>query len=158
MSILIVYSNIDYSAARLRGDNILKTIYFLLITVILISCVPKTTQETIDINQYFKKTIYKDSNALYIGEWTAVTPKISVSIKINNNGHIKMCYSNPHIESINGKIHKENDKIKMIFESGFQLEILTLHKDYVLVKAYDKEYKYFKDNVPDTCKALFDTF
>lgn len=69
-----------------------------------------------------------------------------------------MCCSNPHFGSINGKVFKEDNKIKMIFESGSQYELITIHSDYLVLDAYGQEYKYYSERVAVNCRELFDKF
>lgn len=137
----------------------MKIIPYIFISILLVTgCTPKIMQDTTMNNQYFEKDIYEDSHALYIGEWTAATEIALTAIKINEKGNIKMCSSNPHFGVANGKVFKENEKIKMIFESGVQYEILSVHKDYLNVDAYGKEHKYYSGKVPENCRDIFDRF
>lgn len=137
----------------------MKTIVYLVILIIFLSgCTPKIMQDTMMDNKYFEKITHEDPNAPYIGEWTAATEIAITSIKINQKGIIKMCSSNPHFGNTNGKVFKDNGKIKMIYESGVQYEILTVYKDYLIVYAYGKEYKFYSGKVPENCRDLFDQF
>lgn len=121
-------------------------------------CASDSMMREILNNQYFEKTAHEDSKALYIGEWTAATPMKLTAIKINETGNIKMCTSKPQFEITNGKISKENEKIKMIFEVGFQYEVLAVHKDYLIIDYHGHEYKFYSGKVPDNCRDIFDRF
>jgi len=109
-------------------------------------------------NQYFEKTTHADPTAYYIGEWTAATGIGLVAIKINPNGNIKMCASNEHFGTGDGKVFKENETIKMIFDAGTQYEILSKEEDYLLITSYGQEYKHYANQVPDRCKEIFSKF
>jgi len=109
-------------------------------------------------NQYFEKKTHADPGAYYIGEWTGATGPGLAAIKILGDGNIKMCASNEHFGSSNGKIFKEDGKTKMIFESGAQYEIMSSQSDHLVVTVYDQEYKYYSGNVPDRCKPIFSEF
>jgi len=109
-------------------------------------------------NQYFEKTTYADPNAYYIGEWTAATGIGLVAIKINPNGNIKMCASNEHFGIGDGKVFKENETIKMIFDAGTQYEIRSLEDEYLLITSYGQEYKHYINQVPERCKEIFSKF
>ena len=137
----------------------MKKLIILLIILILASCVP-LPQYMNDMmeNQYFEKTIFADQNAPYIGEWTGATGPGLTALKINKDGAIKICSSNPHFGNSNGKVFKEDGKIKMIFESGTQNELVSTNKDHLTIISYGKEYKYYSGKVPDICKAVFANF
>lgn len=122
-----------------------------------VNCTPQFQKDMFD-NQYLEKNNYEDPNASYIGEWTAATGPALTAIKINETGNIKICSSNQHFGSSNGKVFKVNGKIKMIFESGSQYEILSTQQGYMLVSSYGKEYKYYTDKVPENCKDVFANF
>jgi hypothetical protein len=109
-------------------------------------------------NQYFEKKIHADPGAYYIGEWTGAIGPGLTAIKILGDGNIKMCASNEHFGSSNGKIFKEYGKTKMIFESGTQYEIVSLQGDHLIVTSYDQEYKYYSGKLPDRCKPIFSEF
>ena len=121
---------------------------------ILIGCVPNYQNDLLN-NQYFEKSIYGVPNAYYVGEWTAATGPALTSIKIMEDGTIKMCSSNEYFGSSNGKVFKESGKIKMIFESGTQFEILSSENGYLNVSSYDQKYKYYSGKVPERCKPIF---
>jgi len=136
----------------------MKTTVFMITMLLLLSgCTPKFMDDMSN-NQYFEKQVHVDSNAYYIGEWTGAIGPGLLAIKINASGNIKMCGANEYFGTSNGKVFKENGKIKMIFESGSQYEILALEKDHLIVSTYGKEYKYYSDKVPDRCKQIFKEF
>jgi hypothetical protein len=85
-------------------------------------------------------------------------PIALTAIKINEKGNIKMCTSNPQFGSSNGKVFKENGKIKMIFEGGPQYEVLSVRNDYLIVDYHGHEYKFYSGKVPDNCRDIFDRF
>jgi hypothetical protein len=118
---------------------------------------PQFMQDQLN-NQYLEKNIYTDPGAFYIGEWTGATGPGLAAIKINENGNIKTCSSNEYFGSSNGKVFKEDGKIKMIFESGTQYEIVSLEDNYLLVTVYNQKYKYYAGNVPDRCREMFSEF
>lgn len=138
----------------------MKNLLLIIILVLFSGCALETPQFMQDQlnNQYFEKKVFADPNAYYIGEWTGATGPGLTAIKILENGKIKMCASNAHFGSSNGKIFKENEKIKMIFESGTQYEILSLKNDHLLVTVYEQEYKYYAGNVPERCIPIFSEF
>lgn len=130
---------------------------FVAVVFFCLSCTPQYQKDMFE-NQYFEKSNHEDPSASYIGEWTAATGPALTAIKINEIGNIKICSSNPHFGSSNGKVFKEDGKIKMIFESGSQYEILSTHQDHILVNTYSEEYKYYSGKVPEVCKDIFANF
>lgn len=132
-------------------------ILFFILIFFCFSCTPQYQKDMFD-NQYLEITNHEDPSASYLGEWTGATGPALTAIKINEIGHIKICSSNQHFGSLNGKVFKNDGKIKMIFESGSQYEILSTHLDHILVSSYGKEYKYYSGKVPEVCKNIFANF
>lgn len=128
-----------------------------MILLVFIACTPQFQKDMMD-NQYFEKNILNDPNALYIGEWTGATGPALTAIKINESGNIKMCSSNDYFGNTNGKVFTEDNKLEMIFESGAQYELISIQSDYLIIKAYEQEYKYYSGKVPENCRELFDKF
>ena len=137
----------------------MKKIIVLIALMTLAGCVPQQQfMQDMEENQYFEKTTYGDQNAPYIGEWTAATGPGLTSLKINKSGDVKICSSLSHFGNSNGKVFKEAGKIKMIFESGFQEEIISSYHFYLIIQSCDKEYKYYSGKVSENCKSVFAKF
>ena len=73
----------------------------LLVVVILSGCTLTPP------NQYLEIQNYADANAPYIGEWTAGVGVGLTALKINKDGMVKACSSNPDAMGMNGKVYKK---------------------------------------------------
>lgn len=136
--------------------------FFFFSLLFVAGCAPKWMQDQAN-NQYFEKITYADIDAPYLGEWTAATGTGLSAIKIDAKGNIKMCSSNqaavlPYFSSSNGKVFKEDGKIKMILDMGYQYEIVSVQKDHLIVNGYGQDVKFYSGKVPGNCREVFDKF
>ena len=108
-------------------------------------------------NQYREKQIHADPFAAYVGEWTAESNVGTRSIKIKDDGRIKVCLS-PSYGTTNGKVYMENGAPAFILESGAKASIISMEKDALLLDIYDKQEKYFAGLVPVEWATVFTNF
>jgi len=131
--------------------------YILLSVVLLAGCAFNQYQNDVVDNQYNEKQLYADSSAPYVGEWTASSNVGIRSIKIKEDGRIKVCLS-PSSGTTFGKVYLEGEKPAFIFQAGGKAQIISREKDILLLQIYGKEEKYYAGMVPEECKTAFSSF
>ena len=124
----------------------------LLVVVILSGCM--LTQP----NQYLDIQNYADANAPYIGEWTAGVGVGLTALKINKDGMVKACSSNPAAMGMNGKVYKDLARTFIIFENGRLYEIYNMNVDYFMAASDLQRFKFQAGQVPEECIELFKNF
>ena len=114
-------------------------------------------QNDLEDNQYYTKQIHADPAAAYLGEWTATINVGTRSIKINEDGRIKVCLS-PSVGTANGEVYLDNGTPVFILESGAKARILKIDKESLLLEIYGKHEKYYRQQLPEACKSVFTNF
>ena len=131
--------------------------YILFSVVLLASCAFNQSQRDVADNQYNEKQLHADSSAPYVGEWTASSNVGIRSIKIKEDGRIKVCLS-PSSGITFGKVYLDGETPAFIFQAGGKAQIISREKDILLLGIYGKEEKYYAGRVPDECKTAFLSF
>lgn len=132
-------------------------IFFAGLSFLFTGCAPKFMEEMKN-NQYLEKIVFSDKSAPYLGEWTSATSIGLTAIKIRENGTVIMCSSNQYFGNSNGKVFKEEGKVKIIFESGTQYEILSANADHLITSYQGHDYIFYLGKVPGSCKEIFGRF
>lgn len=131
--------------------------FSLLSAILLAGCTFNQHQGDVAENQYYDKQIHADPSAAYIGEWTAATNVGLRSIKIKEDGRIKVCLS-PSSGTTDGEVYLEKGKPAFILKTGEKANIISIDKDFLLLDVYGKREKYYAGQAPDTCKSTFINF
>ena len=124
----------------------------LLVVVILSGCTLTPP------NQYLEIQNYADANAPYIGEWTAGVGVGLTALKINKDGMVKACSSNPEAMGMNGKVYKKLTRTYIIIENGRLYEIFEMNVDYFMATGGTQLFKFQANQVPEECIELFKNF
>ena len=96
----------------------------LLSAALVAGCAFNQYQDDISNNQYFKTKTHADANAAYVGEWTAATNIGIRSIKIKEDGRIKVCLASSS-GTEDGKIYMDNGKPAIIIRTGAKVTIVS---------------------------------
>ena len=131
--------------------------YCLLSVVLLAGCAFNQYQGDVGANQYNDKQIHADSSAPYVGEWTAASNVGIRSIKIKEDGRIKVCLS-PSSGVTSGKVYMDNGAPAFIFQTGAKAQIISRGEDSLLLNIYGAQEKYYSGLVPDECVSAFINF
>ena len=129
----------------------------LLSAALIAGCAFNQYQDDISNNQYFKTKTHADANAAYVGEWTAATNIGIRSIKIKEDGRIKVCLASSS-GTEDGKIYMDNGKPAIIIRTGAKVTIVGMDKDFLLLEVYGKQEKYHKGLVDAACVPAFRNF
>ncbi len=138
----------------------------LLAVVFLAGCTFNQYQSDVAENQYNEKQLHADSSAPYVGEWTALSNIGIRSIKIKEDGRIKVCLT-PSSGTTFGKVYLDGETPAFIFQTGAKARIISQEKDFLLLEIYGKEEKYYAGIVPNKyyagivpneCKTAFLNF
>lgn len=133
-------------------------IKFSLVAVMLLAgCTFNQYQGDVAENQYYDKQLHADPAAEYVGEWTAATNVGLKSLKITEDGRIKVCLS-PSSGTTEGEVQKDKGKPVFIFKTGEKANIISINKDFLLLEVYGKREKYYAGQAPDACKSTFINF
>jgi hypothetical protein len=132
----------------------------ILLVVLLSGCMPTQT------NQYQGTQNYADANASYVGEWTAGFGEGLTALKINKDGMVKVCSSNPAAMGMNGKVFEKNGRILIIFENGWLYKVYDMNVDYFMADSArqtatqpgTQRLKFNAGQVPEECIELFEKF
>jgi len=132
----------------------------MLMVILLSGCIPTET------NQYQEIQNYADANAPYVGEWTAGLGMGLTALKINKDGMVKVCSSNPDAMGINGKVYKRKKRTLIIIENGWLYEIYNMNVDYFMASSArqsstqpgTQHFKFQAGQVPEECIELFKKF
>jgi hypothetical protein len=129
-----------------------------LISMLLLSgCTFNQYQDDIADNQYAEKQIHADADAAYVGEWTAATDVGMRSIKIMEDGKIKVCLASS-AGTGEGKVYMDHGNPAIIMDTGAQVKIISKSKDFLLLEVYGNQEKYYAGPVPDACASAFTNF
>ena len=131
--------------------------YSLLSVVLLAGCAFNQYQSDTGDNQYHEKQMFADPSAPYVGEWTASSNVGIRSIKIREDGRIKICLS-PSSGTTFGKVYLDNETPAFIFQTGAKAQIISQEKDILLLEIYGKEEEYYAGLVPEECASAFINF
>ena len=131
--------------------------YSLLTVVLLAGCAFNQYQGDLADNQYNNKQRHTDSSAPYVGEWTAASKVGIRSIKIKEDGRIKVCLS-PSSGVTFGKVYLDNGAPAFIFQTGAKAQIISRDEDSLLLNIYGAQEKYYSGLVPDECVSAFNNF
>jgi hypothetical protein len=129
----------------------------LLATIMLAGCTLNQYQDDIADNQYHQKQTHADANAPYVGEWTAATNIGIRSIKIKEDGRIKVCLA-PSSGTNEGKVYMDNGMPAIIIKTGAKVKIISTSKDFLLLEVYGNQEKYHAGLVDDACVSAFSHF
>ena len=124
---------------------------------LLLGCAQMKYQKDLSSNEFREKTIHADANAAYVGEWTALTDVGVRSLKIKEDGRIKICLS-PSTGTEDGKVYINNGTPAFIIETGAKVEIISIDKDLLIVDVYGRQDKYYAGQVPEACAKVFKLF
>lgn len=125
--------------------------------VLLAGCAFNQYQSDVADNQYYEKQIHADPAAAYVGEWTAATNVGIRSIKIKEDGRIKVCLS-PSSGTTGGKVYMDNGTPIFMLKTGAKAKIISMDKDSLLLEVYGKREKYYAGLIPDACASAFINF
>lgn len=129
----------------------------LLSVLLLAGCAYNQYQDDIAENQYYQKQTHADANAAYVGEWTAATNIGVRSIKIREDGRVKVCLA-PSSGTKDGKVYLENGTPAIIMDTGAKVKIISTDRDFLLLEIYGKQEKYHAGLVDDACVSAFNNF
>ena len=129
----------------------------LLVCVLLASCAFNDYQSDVADNQYPDKQVHADPAAEYVGEWTASTDTGFRSIKIKEDGKIKVCLS-PSSGVSYGKVIIDNERPYFMIKTGAIAKIISMDKDSLLLDLYGKQEKYNAGLVPNECLSALNNF
>jgi hypothetical protein len=114
-------------------------------------------QNDVEDNQYNEQQIHADPAAAYVGEWTTATNVRIRSIKIKEDGRIKVCLS-PSGGTEDGVVYMDNGTPVFMIETGAKARIIGMEKDSLLLEIYGKLEKFYGGQVPEECKSVFTNF
>ena len=129
----------------------------LLSAALIAGCAFNQYQNDISNNQYYEKQIYADANAAYVGEWSAATDIGIRSIKIKEDGRIKVCLA-ASSGTEDGKVYMDNGKPAIIIRTGAKITIVNIDKDFLLLEVYGKQEKYHAGLIDAACVPSFKNF
>ena len=129
----------------------------LLVCVLLACCAFNQYQNDVEYNQYHEKQAHADPAAAYVGEWTASTDIGIRSIKVKEDGRIKVCLS-PSSGVSYGKVFIDNERPSFMIKTGAIAKIISVDKDSLLLEIYGKQEKYYADRVPNECLSALNSF
>lgn len=133
-------------------------LFVLMSLLLLCGCVQARFQADVAENEYLLQPIHADSQAAYVGEWTAMT-KIGVrSIKITTDGRAKICLAGEDAGTTDAKIYLDDGKPALIVNTGAKVEILESNKDFLLLDIYGSKERYYAGQVHDSCQSAFANF
>lgn len=124
---------------------------------LLLGCAQMHYQQDVATNEFREKSIHADADAAYVGEWTALTDVGVRSLKIKEDGRIKICLS-PSTGTEEGKVYLNNGTPAFIIETGAKVEIVSIDKDLLIVDVYGRQDKYYAGQVPEACAKVFKLF
>ena len=133
------------------------TIIAIFFSGLLLGCAQMKYQRDVSSNEYEEKMIYADANAAYVGEWTALTNVGVRSLKIKEDGRIKICLS-PSTGTEDGKVYFDNGTPAFIIETGAKVEIVSMNRDLLVLDVYGRLDKYYAGQVPEECAKVFKLF
>ena len=129
----------------------------LFLVLLFAGCTFNQYQSDVADNQYYEKQKHKDPSAAYVGEWNAPFNGGMRSIKINEDGRIKVCLS-PSSGITDGKVYLDNGTPVFMLKTGAKAKIISMDKDTLLLEIYGKREKYYGGLVPDACTSAFTSF
>jgi hypothetical protein len=129
----------------------------LFLVLLFAGCTFNQYQSDVADNQYYEKQKHKDPSAAYVGEWNAPFNGGMRSIKINEDGRIKVCLS-PSSGITDGKVYLDNGTPGFMLKTGAIAKIISINKDSLLLEIYGKREKYYVGLVPDACTSAFINF
>ena len=129
----------------------------LLSAALIAGCAFNQYQNDISNNQYYKTQTHADANAAYVGEWTAATNIGIRSIKIKEDGRIKVCLASSS-GTEDGKVYMDSGKPAIIIRTGAKVTIVGMDKDFLLLEVYGKQEKYHAGLVDAACVPAFKNF
>jgi hypothetical protein len=131
--------------------------YALLSVLFVAGCAYNQYQGDIAYDQFNEKQTFADSSAAYVGEWTGGSALGIRSIKIREDGKIKVCMS-PSAGTMDGKVYLENGEPAIIMKTGAKAKFISMNKDALLLEIYGKQEKYYAGLVPEECVPAFVNF
>jgi hypothetical protein len=129
----------------------------LFLVVLLAGCAFDQYHSDVADNQYYEKQIHADPAATYVGEWTAATNVGMRSIKIKEDGRIKVCLS-PSSGTEEGEVSLENGAPVFMLKTGAKAKIISMDENSLLLDIYGKQERYYSSRVPDECASAFINF
>lgn len=129
----------------------------LLAALFVAGCAFNQYQGDIADDQYDEKQTFPNPSAAYVGEWTGGSKVGIRSIKIKEDGRIKVCMS-PSAGTMDGKVYLDNGEPAIIMKTGAKAKFISMAKDALLVEIYGKQEKYYAGLVPEECVSAFVNF
>ena len=124
---------------------------------LLLGCAQMKYQKDVSANEFSEKSIHADANAAYVGEWTALTDVGMRSLKIKEDGRVKICLS-PSTGTEDGKVYLNIGTPSFIIETGDKVGIISMNRDFLILDVYGRQEKYYAGQVPEECAKVFKLF
>lgn len=131
--------------------------FCLFLTVLLAGCAYNQYQQDVAENVYDQTQIHADPSAAYVGAWSTVFKTGTRTIKIKEDGRIKVCLT-PSSGVTYGKVYLEKQKPAFMLQTGAKAKILAMDKEFLLLEIYGKQEKYYAVPVPDECAPALKQF
>ena len=129
----------------------------LLAVVFLAGCSVDRYQADVSNNRYGATKPFADPRAAYVGEWTGQSDVGKRSIKIREDGLMKVCLS-PSSGTAEGKVFLEDGVPAFMVQTGAKIRILEMNREYLLLDVYGNEEKYYAGLVDEFCAPAFKNF
>ena len=130
----------------------------LLLGVVLLSgCSVDRYQNDVANNRYGAIRPFADPRAAYVGEWTGQSSVGTRSIKIREDGFMKICLS-PSSGTAEGKVFLEDGAPAFMVQTGAKIRILEMTRDHLLLDVYGSEERYHAGMVDEFCAPAFKNF
>lgn len=129
----------------------------LLLVGVLAGCAYEKFQSDLLANAYARTESLADAGAAYVGEWTAPFAGEMRSIKIREDGRVKVCLA-PSGGTSEGKVYLDNGVPAIIMESGAKVRILATDREFLLLDIYGDQARYYAGPVDEACVSSFRNF
>jgi hypothetical protein len=131
-------------------------IFVTLLLAIACGCAQTRLQADLAENDFAAISAFADAGAGYVGEWTATTSIGTRSVKIREDGLVKVCLAGSG--ATDGKIYLDNGVPTLMLKSGARVKFIEVNRDFLLLNIYGSEEKYYSGQVGGMCRSAFDNF